>query len=236
LAARTCIETPCGDPCPIRHPTPAPADRQRWIMYKDKSNYNPTQIPPEWHGWLNYINDYPPTTVGAAGARSGPHPACCCPATATLHSPPPGAPLGVPCTLNTRTPPPADPWTDGRPAKPDATQRPCTLACSTTSGGPSMRSMPPSARPAPRTVGGHPGAAAAGVALPVVRQAARRRPHLGAGPCIAVASFSGRLPPPPEPPRSCAVRAAAHPPPPARRVLPAQGGLDQRQAPQLVEV
>ncbi|PNW76647.1 hypothetical protein CHLRE_11g467767v5 [Chlamydomonas reinhardtii] len=37
--------------------------RRRWIVYKDKFDYNPTTIPPEWHGWLNYINDYNPTNT-----------------------------------------------------------------------------------------------------------------------------------------------------------------------------
>jgi NADH:ubiquinone oxidoreductase subunit len=37
-------------------------DRSRWVVYKDTFDYNPTQIPPEWHGWVNYINDFPPTT------------------------------------------------------------------------------------------------------------------------------------------------------------------------------
>jgi NADH dehydrogenase (ubiquinone) 1 alpha subcomplex subunit 12 len=31
-------------------------------VYKDTFDYNPTQIPPEWHGWVNYINDFPPTS------------------------------------------------------------------------------------------------------------------------------------------------------------------------------
>lgn len=29
-------------------------------MYKDKFDYSASSIPPEWHGWLNYINDYNP--------------------------------------------------------------------------------------------------------------------------------------------------------------------------------
>lgn len=44
---------------PLRNP----AGRRRWIVYKDKFDYNPTTIPPEWHGWLNYINDYNPTNT-----------------------------------------------------------------------------------------------------------------------------------------------------------------------------
>lgn len=38
-----------------------PYDRCRWVIYADKTHYNPTSIPPEWHGWVNYINDYPPS-------------------------------------------------------------------------------------------------------------------------------------------------------------------------------
>ncbi|KIY96401.1 NADH dehydrogenase [Monoraphidium neglectum] len=38
--------------------------RKRWVIYAEtKTNaYNPTTIPPEWHGWINYVNDLPPTT------------------------------------------------------------------------------------------------------------------------------------------------------------------------------
>ena len=38
------------------------ADRKRWVLYKDTFSYNASSIPPEWHGWINYINDAPPTT------------------------------------------------------------------------------------------------------------------------------------------------------------------------------
>lgn len=43
-----------------------PYDRKRWVIYKEKrifgpNSYTPTSIPPEWHAWINYINDYPPT-------------------------------------------------------------------------------------------------------------------------------------------------------------------------------
>ena len=39
---------------------PLAADRKRWVMYADTFDYTPSHIPPEWHGWLNYINDYTP--------------------------------------------------------------------------------------------------------------------------------------------------------------------------------
>ena len=39
----------------------ARAGRRRWVVFADKFDYNPTSVPPEWHGWVNYINDYEPT-------------------------------------------------------------------------------------------------------------------------------------------------------------------------------
>ncbi|KAL6754584.1 NADH:ubiquinone oxidoreductase B17.2-like subunit [Haematococcus lacustris] len=38
-----------------------PYTRRRWVVYKNTFDYNATSIPAEWHGWVNYINDYPPT-------------------------------------------------------------------------------------------------------------------------------------------------------------------------------
>nr|7ARC_q Chain q, B17.2 [Polytomella sp. Pringsheim 198.80]7ARD_q Chain q, B17.2 [Polytomella sp. Pringsheim 198.80] len=35
--------------------------RRRWIVFADKFDYKISSIPPEWHGWLNYINDYKPS-------------------------------------------------------------------------------------------------------------------------------------------------------------------------------
>ncbi|KAG2498676.1 hypothetical protein HYH03_003420 [Edaphochlamys debaryana] len=35
--------------------------RRRWVVFADKFDYNITSVPPEWHGWLNYVNDYNPT-------------------------------------------------------------------------------------------------------------------------------------------------------------------------------
>lgn len=34
------------------------------MVYADhvSFDYNSTTVPPEWHGWLNYINDYAPPT------------------------------------------------------------------------------------------------------------------------------------------------------------------------------
>ena len=32
---------------------------RRWVIYKDLSE--PTLVPPEWHGWLHYTFDTPPT-------------------------------------------------------------------------------------------------------------------------------------------------------------------------------
>lgn len=42
---------------PLSHP---PA-RKRWVVYGDILNYSPTNVPAEWHGWLNYMNDFKPT-------------------------------------------------------------------------------------------------------------------------------------------------------------------------------
>jgi NADH:ubiquinone oxidoreductase subunit len=36
------------------------------VVYGDLKNYNPSSICAEWHGWINYMNDFPPTTVGRA--------------------------------------------------------------------------------------------------------------------------------------------------------------------------
>ena len=33
------------------------AGRHRWVEYADKGRYNASQVPPEWHGWLQYITD-----------------------------------------------------------------------------------------------------------------------------------------------------------------------------------
>lgn len=37
--------------------------RNRWVDYNDNVylNYNASQIPPEWHRWLQHICDLPPT-------------------------------------------------------------------------------------------------------------------------------------------------------------------------------
>ncbi|KAK1262473.1 putative NADH dehydrogenase [ubiquinone] 1 alpha subcomplex subunit 12 [Acorus gramineus] len=32
--------------------------RHRWVEYGDKSRYNASQVPPEWHGWLHFITDH----------------------------------------------------------------------------------------------------------------------------------------------------------------------------------
>jgi NADH dehydrogenase (ubiquinone) 1 alpha subcomplex subunit 12 len=37
--------------------------RKRWVIYADGTTYNPTSVPPEWHGWLNYINDVCPANA-----------------------------------------------------------------------------------------------------------------------------------------------------------------------------
>lgn len=39
-----------------------PWGQHRWVEPRDINNYDPTQIPPEWHGWMCHINDVTPTT------------------------------------------------------------------------------------------------------------------------------------------------------------------------------
>lgn len=34
--------------------------RHRWVVYPNKKDYTSSSIPPEWHGWLHYINDVHP--------------------------------------------------------------------------------------------------------------------------------------------------------------------------------
>ncbi len=48
----TCLALSCLYAC---------AGRRRWVVFADKFDYNPTSVPPEWHGWVNYVNDYEPT-------------------------------------------------------------------------------------------------------------------------------------------------------------------------------
>lgn len=38
-----------------------PWGQHRWVEPRDINNYDPTQIPPEWHGWMHHINDATPT-------------------------------------------------------------------------------------------------------------------------------------------------------------------------------
>jgi NADH:ubiquinone oxidoreductase subunit len=42
------------------------------VIYEERRTnaYNPTTIPPEWHGWINYINDSPPTSVSVVGGAA----------------------------------------------------------------------------------------------------------------------------------------------------------------------
>lgn len=32
---------------------------KRWVIYNGKAE--PTKVPPQWHGWLHYTQDLPPT-------------------------------------------------------------------------------------------------------------------------------------------------------------------------------
>ncbi len=37
--------------------------KSRWVVYNEKYglDYDATQIDPEWHGWIHYTTDEPPT-------------------------------------------------------------------------------------------------------------------------------------------------------------------------------
>jgi hypothetical protein len=71
LASNTSVRPHAPAPAPAHLPpppppppaTPNPPDRKRWVVYKERTppyKPNPTSIPPEWHGWINYINDFEP--------------------------------------------------------------------------------------------------------------------------------------------------------------------------------
>jgi hypothetical protein len=38
-----------------------PAGQHRWVEPADKHNFDSTQVPPEWHGWLVHMNDATPS-------------------------------------------------------------------------------------------------------------------------------------------------------------------------------
>ena len=47
---------------------------RRWVIYKNLAEAS--QVPPEWHGWLHYLVDTPPTEEdvrAAALAEAAPH-------------------------------------------------------------------------------------------------------------------------------------------------------------------
>lgn len=39
-----------------------PFGQHRWVEPRDINNFDSTQIPPEWHGWMCHQNDVTPTT------------------------------------------------------------------------------------------------------------------------------------------------------------------------------
>eukprot|EP00294_Goniomonas_avonlea_P014861 CAMPEP_0114559968 /NCGR_PEP_ID=MMETSP0114-20121206/11203_1 /TAXON_ID=31324 /ORGANISM="Goniomonas sp, Strain m" /LENGTH=150 /DNA_ID=CAMNT_0001745471 /DNA_START=18 /DNA_END=470 /DNA_ORIENTATION=+ len=39
-------------------------DRARWVDYADTQQFDPTMVPPEWHGWLHRITDKTPDQLG----------------------------------------------------------------------------------------------------------------------------------------------------------------------------
>lgn len=42
---------------------PKKGRRKRWVMYRGMAE--PTKVPPQWHGWLHYTIDTPPTERSA---------------------------------------------------------------------------------------------------------------------------------------------------------------------------
>jgi len=34
------------------------AGRHRWVEYAEKTRYNASQVPTEWHGWVQFITDH----------------------------------------------------------------------------------------------------------------------------------------------------------------------------------
>lgn len=51
------------------------AGQHRWVEYADIHNFDASQIPPEWHGWMTHTFDEPPTAYvrdnpGFVGVRS----------------------------------------------------------------------------------------------------------------------------------------------------------------------
>jgi NADH:ubiquinone oxidoreductase subunit len=44
---------------------------RRWVMYNGEAEAS--KIPPEWHGWLHYIVDEPPSNAYQAKAWQKPH-------------------------------------------------------------------------------------------------------------------------------------------------------------------
>lgn len=43
--------------------TPKDRKAKRWVIYKGMAE--PTKVPPQWHGWLHYTVDTPPTERSA---------------------------------------------------------------------------------------------------------------------------------------------------------------------------
>lgn len=47
-----------------------PYGQHRWVEYADIHNYEPTSIPPEWHGWMHHTTDeLPQEQVGRGSSR-----------------------------------------------------------------------------------------------------------------------------------------------------------------------
>ena len=48
-----------------------PFGQHRWVEPGDAHNYDPTSIPPEWHGWMHHMSDVPGKCDEELEARKG---------------------------------------------------------------------------------------------------------------------------------------------------------------------
>jgi len=37
--------------------------QDRWVVYADRSKFDGSMVPSEWHGWLHHTNDRPPSQI-----------------------------------------------------------------------------------------------------------------------------------------------------------------------------
>ena len=44
---------------------------KRWVLYKGSAE--PSKVPPEWHGWLHYVDKFPPAALQYSHPWEKPH-------------------------------------------------------------------------------------------------------------------------------------------------------------------